>query len=183
MLPIIILTIVDEDDREYMAALYMDYRFLMFSAAKEIVNDKWLAEDLVQDSIEKLIDKIDLLKTFDKKRLAAYVVVTTKNVAKNHLRGSKLQQIVSFDELEDIDDLASDDDIEGTVISNIIIGNLIDLWGLLTESTQELLERKYILQQDDTEIAQAFGIKPSSVRMRLTRARREVYETLAPSIF
>ena len=42
----------------------------------------------------------------------------------------------------------------------------------LPEEDRLALEAKYILQLDDRQIARQLGIKPASVRMRLTRARR-----------
>ena len=44
----------------------------------------------------------------------------------------------------------------------------------LDETDRELLVGKYIAGQNDDELARRFGIKPESVRMKLTRARRRV---------
>jgi RNA polymerase sigma-70 factor (ECF subfamily) len=52
------------------------------------------------------------------------------------------------------------------------------MWPSLDETTRAILEKKYVLGQDDREIAQSLGIKPASVRMTLTRARSAAYEQL-----
>ena len=49
---------------------------------------------------------------------------------------------------------------------------LAKIWPRLPEEDRLALEAKYILQLDDRQIARQLGIKPASVRMRLTRARR-----------
>ena len=41
-----------------------------------------------------------------------------------------------------------------------------------------LLEQKYILRWKDAEIAEPLQIKPESVRMRLTRAKRNLMKEL-----
>jgi RNA polymerase sigma-70 factor (ECF subfamily) len=52
------------------------------------------------------------------------------------------------------------------------------MWPSLDETTRAILEKKYILGQSDSEIAHSLGIKASSVRMNLTRARKSAYEQL-----
>ena len=46
------------------------------------------------------------------------------------------------------------------------------VWKQMPTDIRLLLERKYILGQADAEIAADLGIRPESVRMRLTRAKR-----------
>lgn len=45
------------------------------------------------------------------------------------------------------------------------------IWPQLDSRTQQLLEDKYVLNMSDAEIASVLGVKSSSVRMLLTRAR------------
>lgn len=178
MLPIIILAIEDEDDREFMASIYTDYKLLLFSEIRKIVNDQWAAEDLIQDTLLRLIDKVGLLRTLERPKLTSYVVTTGKNLAKNHLRFLSRHQQVSMDAL-DSDEHPSGYNMEDEAITHIMVAQLYSSWGDLPENVQELLERKYILMQSDEEIAKAFGIKEASVRMRLSRARRTAYGILS----
>lgn len=46
-------------------------------------------------------------------------------------------------------------------------------WPRLDENTRWLLEARYILDYSDGELARELGVKPDSVRMALTRARRK----------
>lgn len=52
---------------------------------------------------------------------------------------------------------------------------LIRIWPLLTPRNQYILRAKYILEKSSAEIAHELGIKSDSVRMALTRARKEAY--------
>lgn len=170
MLPYVILAIENESDRDFMARLYTDYRLLMFSSIKKIINDQDVAEDLIQDVLVKLIEKIDLLRDFEHKRLAAYIVTACKNHARNYIRALHSRDIASFDDLPA--EPPSETVMEDVVISKMLLEQLLARWGELPENVQELLERKYILFQTDEEIALAMGGKPSSIRMKLTRARK-----------
>ena len=69
MIPIIILTIQDPDEREYMTGLYIKYNRLMYSEIHKIIHDPWDVEDVLQISLVKLIDKISLLRAFERNRL------------------------------------------------------------------------------------------------------------------
>lgn len=173
MIPFAILTIADESDREFMTRLYLDYRLLMFSEIRKLVDDQWAAEDLIQDAVVKLIDKLELLRTLDKPRLAGYVATTAKNLALNYLRAQSRSPVHYEDLGENL--LQSELDVESLILSSQTLDDLKAIWPNLKPDTQELLERKYILQQNDSEIASAFSIAPASVRMKLTRARQEAY--------
>ena len=58
MIPICILAIEDDDDRAFMAKLYLNYRRLMYKEILRIVHNQWEAEDVFQTAIEKLIGKV-----------------------------------------------------------------------------------------------------------------------------
>ncbi len=170
MLPYVILAIENESDRDFMARLYTDYKLLMFSSIKKIINDQDVAEDLIQDVLVKLIEKIDLLRDFEHKRLAAYIVTACKNHARNYIRALHSKDITYIDDLPSEPPAAIA--VEEIVINKMLLERLLERWPELPENVQELLERKYILFQTDEEIAESMGGKPSSIRMKLTRARK-----------
>lgn len=51
MVPFCILAIENEDDREFMTRLYLDYSRLMQQQITKIVQDEWAAEDLMQTTL------------------------------------------------------------------------------------------------------------------------------------
>ena len=52
------------------------------------------------------------------------------------------------------------------------------VWDKLDPRSQYVLEARYILDKTDDEIADFLGIKPDSVRMALTRARKKAYDLM-----
>lgn len=174
MIPIIILSIENEDDREFMSRLYLDYRKRMFAKILGYVSDQTAAEDVLHDAVVKLIGKVELLRTLDEKRLAYYVTETAKNAAKDFLRRQPPSVPLTEEEMDELPDLG---DLPGErILRNLRVDELRKVWGRLSESAQDIL---YMLILSDEEIAEGYGIRNDAVRMRLTRARREVYALLA----
>ncbi len=180
MIPQIILAIENEDDRAFMTQLYLDYQYIMYAEIKKLVSDSWVIEDIMQDALVRLIDKIDLLQQLNTRRRINYLITTVRNQTKNYYRA---KQHAAFSSLDDEESplyrtVSSDEDLEEYVFHMDMLGKLQDIWPRLSDTSQQLLERKYILEQSDAEIAEAFEIKPSSVRMKLTRARKEAFDLL-----
>ena len=89
IIPICILAIEDDDDRAFMAELYLNYRRLMYKEILRIVHNEWEAEDVFQTAIEKLIGKVKELRQKDRDHLVSYLIVTSRHVALNALRNGK----------------------------------------------------------------------------------------------
>lgn len=74
MIPHLILIIEDDDDREFMASLYLKFNRLMRKEIYTIVRDSWATDDILHTTVEKLIDKIPELRTKDNARLVNYII-------------------------------------------------------------------------------------------------------------
>ena len=98
MLPICILTIEDESDREFMANLFRKYQWLMYSTIDQVVRDHWISEDIAQSTLIKLIDKIDKLKGLDEQHLMNYIITSCKHTALNELRNRSRHPMFSINE-------------------------------------------------------------------------------------
>ena len=72
MLPLMITAIEDENDREFMERLYLQYHRLIYSEVRKLVQNEDEAEDLMQTVVEKLIHKVDLLRDLERRRLAEF---------------------------------------------------------------------------------------------------------------
>ena len=66
MIPMIIMAIEDEDDRSFMANLYVDYQRLMYKVITSHTTDPWDADDIFQSTLPKLIDKLADLRRMSK---------------------------------------------------------------------------------------------------------------------
>lgn len=173
MIPLYILAIEDSDDREFMSKLFVQYQRLMYSTIFEILHDTWATEDVLQTTVEKLIDKLSLLKKFDHAHLASYIITACRHTAYNDLRYKSRHKICSLD-VEDGFELNSID-VEPQIIRIMDLEALSNVWQDLDPRSRYVLEARYLLEKSTDEIASELNIKPDSVRMAISRARKKAY--------
>ena len=81
MIPYCILVIEDDDDRTFMEQLFVDYHRLMYHEIFKLVHDQWAAEDVMQSTLVRLIDKIPELRLKDRGHLVNYIITASKRPA------------------------------------------------------------------------------------------------------
>ena len=174
MLPLVIMAIEDEDDKAFMTWLYLQYRRLIYSEVRKIIGNTDEVEDLLQSVVEKLIEKLPLLRGMEQNKLVNYIISTAKNTAYNSLRG-KDRAIL----LEDQEELADPAPMpEEQIIAQEDLYRLARVWGDLDERTQYLLSAKYILKKSGKEIAGNLNMPSDNVRTALVRARRKARQAM-----
>lgn len=178
MIPIIILAIENDDDRVFMEGLYLSYNRLMRSEIYKILKDSWATEDVEQNVLEKLIDKIPLLRTMDRARLVNYIIVSSRNNAYNYLRDNKKITMFSFDDEVDSANINRDNGSRTPIQLWEASNHLREAWEKLDERSKYVLNLKYTLLKDDAEIARDLGISTPSVRMTVSRARQKLKNVL-----
>ena len=176
MIPICILAIEDDSDREFMSWLYQQYHRLMYWEIYDLLHDQWATEDILQNSLIKLINKIPALREKDRNQQVNYIIATCRNTAKNYLRDTKRHAAYSFDEGFDLpDDQNSQSDIEWRLIHAEDLQLLSRVFPRLDEKSRYLLEARYMLDMSPKEIAAELNIQANSVRMLLSRARKKAF--------
>ena len=167
------------DDRAFMLTLYQEYKRLMYYTANRFCSNPYDCEEIVHDTILKLIQKVEVLRNLEKNALAAYISVSVRNTAFSlQRRQAKERAIFALwpEELESIPDpsMTAEDSIIWTEKKEA----LLVVWELLSEQERFLLEGRYILRYTDSELAQVLGGKPDSIRMKLTRVRRKALKLM-----
>lgn len=183
MIPYCILVIEDDDDREFMASLYTNYKQLMYSTIKQIIKKEQDTEDLMQDVLEKLIDKISLLRSRSRDQLVNYIISACKFTAFNHIRDSGSHPETPFEDCIEVSNQENDaHEVELHMIRGEELEALRRVLPQMDNRLQRLLEGYYFLEKPVSELGTELGIKPSSVRMYLTRARKKAFELLQKDI-
>lgn len=179
MISFTINSIENDSDREFITNLYKEFKYMMLSTARKYISNPEDQEDVVQESIIRLIGKADILRGKERCVLGAYVVYTVRNVAKNHLRHAAVEKnhFDALDENAEYDaGLPALDELMALRERNV---HLEDLLERLSPGERTLLIGKYVLGYSDDELAKQLGCKPASVRMKLTRARRRALTLIA----
>lgn len=104
--------------------------------------------------------------------LAAYVRTTVRNTAINIIKAHGYEKDLRLE-----DNIKTTSEMQGASLDDLLSLTryrdlLKKIWPLLSEEERFLLEGKYVLGYKDNELAIKAGCKASSIRMKLTRARR-----------
>jgi len=152
------------------------YSSYLYKLAWKYCKDQYTVEDLVQSVWVKLCEKADVLQTLTQERQLAYIATALRNTAISISRVSGIEYT-----LEAAENIRYNEQDMLTIMMDrkLRIERFRELWPQVPENARELLERKYFLMESDKEIAAAMGIRASSVRTYLTRARRAAYAILA----
>ena len=181
MLPIALLTIADESSRDFIVRLYHNCKAQMYREAKRYLGCEADAEDAVSEAVVKLVDKLELLRSLEERKRLAYAITTVRHFALRSLERRNQTVLTELDEI--VLSVPAEDDPEARILKEQGNRRLQELLVTLPLQERLLLEKKYILLWSDAEIAELLEIKPDSVRMSLTRAKRKLAKALAEQGF
>ena len=175
-----ILSIENDEDQKFMTDLYIQYYPLMKKKVFLYVKNNEYVDDIIHDAYIKLIEKISLLKTFERYVLTSYVSSTIENAAINFVKkdNTKYKLMFTYEDDNNIEfepDMETPESLFFERVEKEKIHNAIDR---LPNKYRLILQYKYFQNMSDKEIASNFGIKSESVREYLTRARRMAYKIL-----
>lgn len=174
IIPYCILVIEDDDDREFMTFIYQSYHRLIYHEVRKIVEDPWAAEDIMQEVTVTLIDKVKELRAKEERQMINYIIAISQNKAKNFARAAKAHGEVPFEAGAEAGTRVTDD-LDSRLMRECDIESLARIWPRLSERSRYLLEGRYVLEKSVEQLAEELRLQPGSVRMALTRARREAY--------
>lgn len=177
MIAIVCSTLETPDDKAFILRIYQEYKHLMFGTAWKYTSSPQDCEDIVQESLVRLIDKIDYFRHIERCVLPAYIVSTVRNTAINHL---KHQAAVQKHKSGLNEQQLSEDVLEFSDLAQLLHHReqVSKIWTVLTDEERFLLEGKYIIGYTDQELAKHLKCKASSIRMKLTRTRRKAFQFL-----
>jgi RNA polymerase sigma-70 factor (ECF subfamily) len=177
-----ILNSDDSDDQVFFLNIYKQFKRIMFYTVRKYVSDNAVVEDLVQDAIMKLIPKISTMRKLSRSALSAYIVITVRNISVNYLRHQRIVDMrcadSDFDEELDAEYQRHSPSAEEIILVKEKIGEFYKEFNKLSNKDRDVLLGKYVLGLTDKELAGMYGCKPDSIRMMLTRARRNALGTM-----
>lgn len=165
--------------RDYLTSFYVQYAGFVIKRAAALCSSPQDTEDIVQTVWMQLIAKEETLRRLEQGMLLSYIATTVTNAVRCEVRRKRLT-ICSLDAAIGVAD-DSIGELDEALDRILLQKHFRKVWNNVPENVRELLERKYVLHETDTAIAQAMQIKASSVRMYLTRARRIAMKILAES--
>lgn len=168
-MPIEMSTTPVQDPQSFLLWFYKEYSRYIYKLALQTCYNPSDVDDLVQEVWLRLCVKCELLSQLPKERHLSYIASAVRNTAISIARKQKKEYplectyAISYNEVDALN----------TIFDRQIRNQRFrEIWTLVPPATREILERKYTLFETDEEIAFDLCIKPASVRMYLTRARK-----------
>lgn len=174
-------TTTPNQERAFIEQLYLKYHRLMYKTASTYVTDQSDIEDVLQDAVERLLARTPKLMRIPCCALPTYLIYTVRSTAINFQRHQSVVAKHTLPMVSDNENAHSqnyEDTPQQILEAKEHLQRIGDVWNKLPDTDQELLYRKYVLEQTDTELAEIFHCKPGSIRVKLTRARRRASDLL-----
>lgn len=172
------------NDRAYMTTLYQRYKAFLFRKAGTYTRDPQTLEDIVQDTLLRLIRNTTRLRTLEPAALTAYLALTVRSAALNHMEAERRDSLdaLPLDDGEVQTDRLRSSRSQPTLEEQVLLGlrdrELRTVIGRLPERDQALLTGKYFLELSTQELADDLGTTAAGVRVMLSRARKRALNEL-----
>lgn len=152
--------------------LYKKYRFFMMKVAMNILQDRYFAEDAVQDAFIRVAGYMDKLNDMDARETKRFLIVLTKNASIDiyRKRSKQMKKEIFLDELG-----ASEPSVNmETDMENCVL----DVLKSLPVKYRDVFLLKYSNKLENFEVAQLPGITEGNVRQRIARGKVMVQNAL-----
>lgn len=164
-------------DKELVQALFEQHKGIMYKTARANVRDPAEADDVVNEALMRLFRSAEKLSGMDRPAVAAYVANTVFTTAvdneRRHVAERRRAERAAAVMPEDIYPGPEEGFFEREERSGRV-RLLHEALSELPEADRILLLGKYVEGVSDRALAARIGVKPASVRMKLTRARQRV---------
>ena len=173
-------TNISPSEYEFFHEFYEKYKKLIYHLVIQCGPKSSDIDDLVQDVVLRLMNYIpNLMRISDTpSRVANYIALTVKSVHIDRLRANQSQPCVVLP-VEMLDAIYEDSSNRPALRdSSAAQWDVALLREKLAERDWDILSGKYIMGYSDKELAAQFGCSQNSIRMALTRARRNARKLL-----
>lgn len=162
-------------DRVFFQEFYEAQRGFLFYIARQYATNQSDLEDLVQEALMRLMNNVSTIRTLTPNKTAKYIVLTVKTAFLDmEKRKYAANEIATEDAI--LTHLLDQDALEWD--GDGITAAILSLKQSLSKRDWLVLEGKYLLGYNQEELSELIGVTPDSIRMILTRARKNARNIL-----
>ncbi len=175
MLQFYLSLVLTDDDRDTVTRIYTkNYGAMMYVAENKLGDRKDAAPDMVHNAMLKIIDKLDSLDLSDDLKTRNLCITIVRNKCFDFLR-SKEEKVGSLDEQSFSETEAQIDEI---VISEENVAEIMDAIESLDEKYVYVCLMRFVYGYNEKEISELLDVNYNTVRSRINRARKMLYDAL-----
>ena len=168
-----------ESDNVFFQQFYAENKGFIYYIARKYVSNPNECDDLVQETIVRLIKNISTLKNMDRCKITKYIVLTVRAAFLDQIKRNKKENVVYLDN-EVLEDLMAKELILGDLDQQLHAKTIVaKLKSELPRKDWILLEGKYLMGLSQEELGNLIGISSDSVRMTLHRAKLKAKQLLS----
>ncbi len=161
------LSLILQNSEDGIDIIYEAMAKVMFVIAKDITNDSFLAEDVVQDSLLKIVQNANSYKK--NSNAYAWICKITKNTALNTVKTMNNNPTIDIDEFASISD---DSDLTNKTHTQLLVEQLMD--SITPPVVREMVYMKYFLDMSVREIAKEIKKSKSYVSKEIQKAETKM---------
>lgn len=162
-------------DREAQMNFYHLFYRLVYNSSYRVLSDEGLAEDVMQETMLKVLTRTELIKE-DRVSMSAFLRRMAINMSIDILRKRRME----FMDMGNLADISTDDspgELPGLNIA--VIKEKIDE---LAKGLRLILTLHLVEGMDYGEISEILGMTPSAVRTQYARGRKKLAEQLRKTV-
>ncbi len=178
--PILMLVMMSDSDREFLQELYYQHRNIMYHVARKHFADKPVElEEAISITLERMCRYVKKLREVPSNKMQAYVVLMVENVCRNRLRQiikEREQRTAQFNDsnLYNTNDVSVDP--YETLFDYADTKTLLASFQGLSKREQDLIWMRHVDRMDYVEIADELHMSVGAVRTALSRAKNRLKE-------
>ena len=170
------------EQMQLVQSLYERYKGLFYQVASERARDGAETDDVVSEALLRLFRNADRLRGLEERALVDYIADTLRSVATDFGRrhGTERRLFFSLEE-DDLPAMPEPGPEERYLLregEQSLRRHLRETLLELSETDRALLVGRYYENATDEELARQLGVRPASIRMKLTRARKRARRIL-----
>lgn len=173
------------NDADFIEALYLKNRAFLFQKAGSYTQNSDAREDIIQETVLRLIRNVDKLRMLSPTALLCYLSLTVRSAALNYFKSETRDSLnaLPLSESEETCDVWSERcRVQLSLEEQILIGQRDEeihaAINRLSDRDQLLLAGKYFLELDNSELADLMGVSRDHLRVLLYRVRERAKKEL-----
>ena len=165
------------DDKSFFLQFYEENKGFLFYTAQKYTSDATVQEDIVQDTVLRLLKHIDTLRTLDRNRALKYVALTVRSSFLDQERKKHGAKEMSMDD-ETLEALLREIPAARSSDPFSVHLEVMALRQSLPARDWMVLEGRYLLGYSYEELAGQLGLTSDNIRMIVSRAKEKARKLL-----